>query len=45
MSERTPQTPADDFLNVFMTAFFGVGVVMTVQAEEDLLQAGACQRL
>jgi hypothetical protein len=37
MSDRTPQPSQDDFLNVFMTAFFGVGVVMTVQAQEDLV--------
>ncbi len=36
MSEALPIPPADDWYNVFMTAFLGVGVIMTVQSQEDL---------
>jgi hypothetical protein len=41
MSEARPIPPADDWYNVFMTAFLGVGVVQTVQSAEDAVQADA----
>jgi hypothetical protein len=39
MAEAQPTPPADDFLNVFLTAFLGIGVVVTVQSAEDAAKA------
>jgi hypothetical protein len=35
MSESQPTSPADDFINVFLTAFLGIGVVIVTQTCED----------
>jgi hypothetical protein len=43
MSEAIPVPPADDWYNVFMTAFLGAGVIMTVQAQEDIVAAQESQ--
>jgi hypothetical protein len=35
MAEAQPQPLEDNFLNVYLTAYLGVGIVITVQSEED----------